>query len=130
MAVQAAQADALADKLRKDGNFAALAGAMKIETTKPFARSGGAQVPPLLAAEIFRLPATGSVAVVANGADAVVARLTEIRADDADGAGFDAARNQASQALSEDLMQEYVASLRKQIGATVNMAAITQQFGK
>jgi len=125
------QAETAITRLIKGESLAALAGPLKIETTKPFPRAGGtAGVPPQLAAEMFRLPSVGAVAVVANGPDTLVARLKEIQGAEAEGAGFDAARNDVSQGIADDLMQEYVAALKKQYGATVNMAVINQQFAK
>jgi peptidyl-prolyl cis-trans isomerase D len=125
------QAEAAMDRLGKGESLAALAGPLKVETTKPFLRAGGTgSVPPQFAAEMFRLPAVGGVTVVANGADYLVARLKEIQSAEAQGAGFDAARNEISQGIADDLMQEYIASLKKHYATTVNMAVINQQFAK
>ena len=124
------QAEAAAERVKKGEPLSALAGQLKVETTRPFLRAGGGQVPPLLAAEMFRVPAVGGVAVVANGSDYLVARLKEVQTPDSEGAGYDAARNDLSQAISDDLIQEYVAAARKEIGANVNMAVINQQFQK
>jgi peptidyl-prolyl cis-trans isomerase D len=130
-AVAAKQAaEAAAERVKKGEPLSALAGPLKVETTRPFLRKGGGQVPPALVAEMFNLPAVGAVAVVSLGADSLVARLKEIQGADAEGGNFEAARNEVSQALSEDLMQEYLLALRKDIGARVNMAAINQQFAK
>jgi peptidyl-prolyl cis-trans isomerase D len=123
-------AEAAADRIKKGEPLSALAGSLKVETTRPFLRKGGGNVPPVLVAEMFNVPAVGGVAVVANGSDTMVARLKEIQAADPQGAGFESARNEVSQAMSEDLMQEYLASLKKEIGASVNMPAISQQFAK
>jgi len=124
------QAEAAAERVKKGEPLSALAGSLKVETTRPFLRKGGPQVPPALVAEMFNQPAIGGVAVVSNGQDTLVARLKEIQAADPEGAGFEGARNEVSQAMSEDLMQEYIAALKKEIGASVNMSAITQQFAK
>ena len=123
-------AEAAAARVGKGEPLSALAGALKVETTRPFLRKGGGQAPPALVAEMFKLPAVGGVAVVNVGADFMVARLKEIQGADAEGAAFDAARNEISQQLSDDLMQEYLASLKKRYSPRVNMAAINQQFAK
>lgn len=124
------QAEAALARLKKGESLAAIAGTMKIETTRPFPRNANGGVPPLLAAEMFRQTAIGAAAVVANGPDSLLARLTQIDTPEASGAGFDSTRNDISQSLADDLMQEYVTALKSEIGARVNMAVINQQFAK
>jgi peptidyl-prolyl cis-trans isomerase D len=124
------QAEAAADRIKKGEPMSALAGQLKVETTRPFTRAGGAQtqVPPLVAAEMFRQSAVGGVAVVGVGADSLVVRLKEIQAPEAVGAGFESARNELADVMTEDLMQQYVLALRKDIGVQVNQSVIDKQF--
>jgi peptidyl-prolyl cis-trans isomerase D len=126
------QAEAAATRVKNGEPMSALAGQLKVETTRPFTRQGGpaTQVPPVLVAEMFRQNAVGGVAVVAVGADSMVVRLKEIQAADANGPGFDQARSQLADAMTEDLMQQYVLALRKDIGVRVNQSVIDQQFAK
>jgi len=124
------QAEAAADRIKKGEPMSALAGQLKVETTRPFTRAGGAQtqVPPVVAAEMFRQGAVGGIAVVGVGADSLVVRLKEIQAPEAVGAGFDQARNELADVMTQDLMQQYVLALRKDIGVRVNQGVIDKQF--
>lgn len=123
-------AEDAAAKIKNGEPWSVLGNQVKVETTKPFPRAAGAasQVPPVLAAEMFRQSAAGGVAVVSNGPDSMVARLKEIQKADASGAGFDAARNELNDVIVEDLMQQYLLALRKDIGVRVNQSVIDQQF--
>jgi len=124
------QAEAAAERIKKGEPMSALAGQLKVETTRPFTRAGGAQtqVPPVVAAEMFRQSAVGGVAVVPVGADSLVVRLKEIQAPEAVGAGFESARNELADVMTEDLMQQYVLALRKDIGVQINQGVIDKQF--
>lgn len=126
------QADAAALRVKAGEPLSALAGQLKVETSRPFSRNGAqaAQVSPLLAAEMFRQSAVGGVAVVSVGADSMVARLKEIQIPDAVGAGFTAASDQLANVLAQDLVEEYTLALRKDIGVRVNQSVIDQQFAK
>jgi peptidyl-prolyl cis-trans isomerase D len=126
------QAEAAAQRIKNGEPMSALAGQLKVETTRPFTRQGGAatQVPPVVAAEMFRQSAVGGVAVVGVGADSLVVRLKEIQTPDAVGAGFDSFRNEQADTLTNDLMQQYVLALRKDIGVRINQSVIDQQFAK
>lgn len=126
------QADAAALRVKAGEPLSALAGQIKVETSRPFSRNGAqaAQVSPLLAAEMFRQSAVGGVAVVSVGADSMVARLKEIQIPDAVGAGFTAASDQLANGLAQDLVEEYTMALRKDIGVRVNQSVIDQQFAK
>ena len=125
-----ASADAAAPRIAQGATMASLAGPLKVETSRPFPRTGSAQVPAQLAAEMFHQSAVSGVAVVAVGADYWVARLKEIQRPDAVGAGFDAARQELSRSLADDLLQQYLAALKLEIGSQVNLAVIEQQFAK
>jgi peptidyl-prolyl cis-trans isomerase D len=126
------QAEAAAARVKNGEPMSALAGQLKVETTRPFTRQGGAatQVPPVVAAEMFRQSAVGGVAVVSVGADTLVVRLKEIQTPEAVGAGFDQARNELADVVTEDLMEQYVLALRKDIGVRVNQSVIDKQFAK
>ncbi len=128
------QAEAAAERLKKGESLAAVAGPFKVETTKPFFRANDekSSVPPLLVAEMFKQPQTGGIAVVAAQNGTVVARLTAIVAADpkAQADRYNQAREQLSQALTNDMMQQFVAALRKDYSVSVNNAAIDAQFQK
>jgi peptidyl-prolyl cis-trans isomerase D len=129
------QAEAAAERLKKGEPMSAIAGPYKVETTKPFLRASGdgkASVPPLLAAEMFKQTQIGGVAVVAAQGGTIVARLTTIIAADpkAQPDQFAKAREQLSQASTNDVMQQYLAALQKEKSVTVNSAAIEAQFPK
>ena len=126
------QAEAAAERVKKGEPLAAVAGPYKVETTKPFLRASDnkASVPPLLAAEMFKQPKTGGVSVVATQGGTMVARLTTIIAADpkAQPDQFERARDQLSQTLVNDVMQQYLAALQKDEGVHVNNAAIEAQI--
>jgi len=126
------QAEAAAERLKKGEPMSAIAGPYKVETTKPFLRASDnkASVPPLLAAEMFKQPKTGGVSVVATQGGTMVARLTTIVAADpkAQPDQFEHARDQLSQTLVNDVMQQYLAALQKDEGVHVNNAAIEAQI--
>jgi peptidyl-prolyl cis-trans isomerase D len=128
------QAEAAAERLKKGETLSSVAGPFKVETTKPFLRASDdkTSVPPLLAAEMFKQPQIGGVSVVATQGGTIVARLTSIIAADpkAQSNQFDRAREQLSQTLVNDIMQQYLAALQKDEGVHVNNAAIEAQFPK
>jgi peptidyl-prolyl cis-trans isomerase D len=126
------QAEAAAARIKAGEPLSSLAGQLKVETTRPFTRNGAqaAQVPPLLATEMFRQSAVGGVAVVSSGADSMVVRLKEIQTPDAVGAGFTAASEQLANVMGQDLMEQYTLALRKDIGVRINQNVIDQQFAK
>ncbi len=128
------QAETAAERMKKGESLAAVAGSFPIVTTKPFRRAGGedAAVPPALAAEMFKQPATGEVAVVAAQGGTMLARLKTIIAADpvAEKGLYDKTRGQLDEAMSNDLLQQYLASLQTDLGVHVNNAVIDQQFQK
>ncbi len=128
------EAEAAAERLKKGESLAAVAGPFKVETTKPFLRTGGgvANVPPLLAAEMFKQTAPGGVAVVPLRGGAMLARLQSVIPADpkADAVAYNNARKKLGEALGEDLMQEYLAKLQKDYTVRVNTSLIDDQFQK
>lgn len=128
------QAEAAAERLKKGETLAAVAGSFKIETTKPFVRASDekSSVPPLLVAEMFKQPQPGGISVVATQGGTMVARLTSIIAADpkAQPDQYNHARDQLSQTLANDAMQQFVAALSKDYGVHVNNAVIEAQFPK
>ncbi|WP_158240502.1 SurA N-terminal domain-containing protein [Telmatospirillum siberiense] len=128
------QAEAAAERLKNGESLAAVAGSFKVETTKPFLRASEEKqsVPPLLAAEMFKQQKTGGVSVVTTQGGTLVARLTQIIAADpkAQPDQFSKARDQLSQTLANDVMQQYLTALRADIGVHVNNGAIEAQFQK
>lgn len=125
------RAEAAAERVRQGEPLAAVARPLAVETGKPLLRDGEGQSPPSpLVAEMFKLPAVGGVAVV-NGKDgAMVARLKTIIPADAGDPMFQQTRRQLAQAMSADLVQQYVGALEKDLGVKVNTAVIDQQFQK
>jgi peptidyl-prolyl cis-trans isomerase D len=128
------QAEAAADHLKNGGSLASIAGPYKIETTKPFLRASDkkSDVSPLLAAEMFKQAQPGGISVVAVAGGTMVARLLSIVAVDpkVQPEQFDKAREQLSQTLNNDLMQQYLASLQQTEGVHINRAVIEAQFQK
>lgn len=128
------QAEAAAERVRKGETMAAVAGPYKVETTKPFLRASDEKqsVSPLLAAEMFKQAQIGGVSVVATQGATMLARLSAIVPADpkAQPSQFDHARDQLSQTLANDIMQQYLMALRSDIGVRVNNAIIDQQFQK
>ncbi len=128
------QAEAAAERVKKGETLAAVAGPFKVETTQPFLRTGGgtAKVPPLLAAEMFKEAAPGGIAVVPLQGSTMVARLQSIIPADPKNqtVAYDNARKKLDEALSEDLTQEYLAVLQKDMPVHINSTAIDEQFPK
>jgi peptidyl-prolyl cis-trans isomerase D len=128
------QAEAAAERLKKGESLAAVAGPYKVETTKPFLRVSDekASVPPLLAAEMFKQTQEGGISVVAAQGGTMVARLSAIVAADpkTQTEQYSHARDQLGQTLTNDVMQQFVMSLQKDVGVHVNNAAIDAQFQK
>lgn len=128
------QADAAAERGRKGEALSSVGGPYKVETTKPFLRAEGERptVPPLLAAEMFKQPAVGGISVVTIPGGAMVARLAVINPSDpkTQAPQFDAMRKQLTQALSDDLSQQYLLALQKDYGVKINNALIEAQFQK
>jgi len=127
------QADAAAERLKKGESVAAVAGTLKVDTTKPFTRapSETSPVSPMLVSEMFKAQ-LGGVAVVALPGGSMVARLKSVIPADpqAQAAAFTQTRQQLSQAIAADVMQQYVAALEKDYGVTVHNALIEQQFSE
>lgn len=123
------QAEAAAERLKKGESVAAVAGSFKVDTTKPFPRTGG-DIPPLLAAEMFKAKAPGEVAVVMVPGGSMVARLKSVIEADpkAEAGAYEKTRAELDQAMSNDLLQQYVQSLQRQMGVHINNGIIEQQF--
>lgn len=128
------QAEAAAERVKNGEAMAAVAGPYKVETTKPFLRASEDKqsVPPLLAAEMFKQPKAGGVSVVAAQGGTILARLSSIVPADpkAQADQFNRARDQLSQTLANDIMQQYLMALRADIGVHINNGAIEAQFQK
>jgi peptidyl-prolyl cis-trans isomerase D len=127
------QAEAAAERVKKGEAITAVAGTLKVETTKPFARtpSETTPLPPMLVSEMFKAQ-LGGVAVVALPGGSMVARLKSVIPADpqTQAAALTQTRRQLSQAIAADVMQQYVAALEKDYGVTIHNALIEQQFGE
>jgi hypothetical protein len=81
---------------------------------------------------MFTLPRPGAVALVTVDGGTMVAQLKSIiPADPKVEAGqYDSMRAQLSQVMTGDALQEYGKALEKDLGVSINMGLIDQQFQK
>jgi peptidyl-prolyl cis-trans isomerase D len=127
-------AERAVERLKNGESLAAVAGSSKMETTQPFRRTAedAVGVPPLLAAEMFKQSQPGGIALVAVPGGTLVARLKSIIPADlkAQPGQYDRLKQQLEQAVTGDLMREYLAALETTYGVRVNASVINQQFEK
>ncbi len=99
-----------------------------IETARPVARGGAApNLPATIMTDIFA-GAEGDVAIEADGADVILARLTVIEPFDPalpeNGALLESLRSQYGEQIAGDTLALFVAALRNRSGVTVNESLI------
>lgn len=133
-----AQGDALKERLEKGEAVGPLAKGLTLATSQPFRRQpdpatgeGAApEVPPALAALLFKVPIGGAAVAEADG-KVVVGRVKSVvpaepRADDP---LFQRTRQQLSQSLAQDVMQQYLQALNKDFGVAIHQVQIERQIG-
>lgn len=120
-----------AEKINHGETLAAVAGNYAVATTKPFLRTGTSDVPGAVAAAVFGLE-PGKAASVTVPEGAVVAQLKEIVPADpeASSSAYQQLREQLEQGIAADMVRQYVASLERQYGMSLQQAQIDQQFGQ
>jgi peptidyl-prolyl cis-trans isomerase D len=124
------RADALVEQLKAGGEMAKLAAeaGAPLKTSSPFTREGaGSDLPPALVGQLFG-GAVGTVGVAASSDGYVVARLTEILP--VDPASIEAQRtklkDELRQALGNDLLQQFEATLRERYSVKIDHRAVDQ----
>ncbi len=124
-------ATAAVERLNKGEDTGAVAGAIKVDITQPFTRSGSDTVPAPVAAAAFQLE-VGKAATAVAGDTSYAVRLAKIVPADpkADPAGLAEERQQLDRSIAGDLSQQYVTALAKDIGVKINQQAIDAQFGQ
>ncbi|OAN52896.1 parvulin peptidyl-prolyl isomerase [Paramagnetospirillum marisnigri] len=127
-----AKAEKLAERLKAGESMAAVAqsAGLKVETTKPFSRESteGNAIPPQLAAELFRQQ-PGGIALGALQTGTLVARLASVVAFDpnANPAVTEAARRRVSQAVANDITDQYLSALNTTFGVKVDRPQLTRE---
>jgi peptidyl-prolyl cis-trans isomerase D len=130
----AAKATEIADKLRSGAAFKDLAAAngLKIENAKGLKRAGSEALPASVIEAVFRTAKDG----VGDGpgkdpTEHVVFRVTEVTEPTFDAASPDAKRisDSMANAITDELLSQYVARLESDLGTTVNGTALNQAIG-
>lgn len=136
-AIAEEQAKAAAERLGQGEPAEKVAASFGAEaaTTEPFTREGttARDLPPELIGKLFQAT-VGQAAHAAAGAGggAIAARLVSIDPADPkeDAAALEQLRQQVGQALSGDLVDQYVASLRGKYRVSINRKIIEDQFDR
>lgn len=125
----------LVGKLRSGASLADVAAAegLKVETKSGLKRQGGAQVPPRVVTEAFRLAKdqVGS-AEGQNPTERVILRVTDIKVPpfEANSAATSKMMDQLKGAYNEDILTQYVTRLENDIGTDINRNALAQAVGR
>ena len=103
----------------------------KTQVTEPFTREGGAEaagLAPTVVAEMFRVP-VGGVGIGSTQNGHVVARLARVVPFDPTRSQTvaEAARRKVSQAVSGDVVDQYVAALNAAIGVKVDRSQLNRE---
>jgi peptidyl-prolyl cis-trans isomerase D len=126
-----ARADKLAEQIKTGEPVAKVAQSVgaKAQTTQPFTREGtDAGLPPTVVADLFR-EQPGAVSVGAVQGGHLVARLAKVVPFDptANPEATDTAKKRIAQALSGDVVDQYVAALNATIGVKVDRSQLTRE---
>jgi peptidyl-prolyl cis-trans isomerase D len=130
-----AKAAELVGKLRSGASFADVAAAegLKVETKTGLKRQDGAQMPPRVVTEVFRLAReqVGS-AEGQNPTERMIFRVTDIKVPpfEADSSTTSKIVDQLKGAYSEDMLAQYVTRLENDIGTDINRNAVAQAVGR
>lgn len=125
------RADKLAEQMKAGEPAARLAQAngLKLQTTPAFTREGAEAggLPPTVVAEMFRAQ-VGGVAVGAYQGGHVVARLARVVPWDpaGDATAAEAARARIAQAVSNDIVDQFVSALNAAIGVKIDRSQINR----
>jgi peptidyl-prolyl cis-trans isomerase D len=126
------RADKLAEQLKAGKPAAELASAVggKAQTSQPFTRESGddAGLPPAVVAELFKAQPGGVAASAAPGGW-VVARLAKVVSFDPaqQPKVVEAAQRQVSQALTGDLIEQYLSALNASVGVKVDRSQLSRE---
>ena len=123
------------DKLKSGASLGEVAAAdgLTVETKSGLKRQGTTQLPARVITEVFRTAkdALGS-AEGQNFAERVIFRVTDIKVPtfDANSADVKKLIDQLKTAYNDELVNQYVTRLEKDIGYTINQAALAQAVGR
>ena len=127
------RAEKIAEQLKSGEPAAKVAQAFgaKSQTTEPFTREGGAEaagLAPALVADMFKV-AVGGVGIGSSQTGHVVARLARVVPFDPTRSqtAAEAARHKVSQAMSADVVDQYVAALNAAIGVKVDRSQLSRE---
>lgn len=126
------KAEKLAERLRAGETMAAVAQSvgLKVDVAKPITRESteGTIIPPQMAAELFRA-APGGIVLGAMQTGTLITRLTQVIAfaPDAEAAITDGARRRVSQALANDITDQYIAALNATFGVKVDRPQLNRE---
>jgi peptidyl-prolyl cis-trans isomerase D len=125
----------LVGKLRSGASLADVAASegLKVESKSGLKREGGTQVPPRVAAEVFRLAKdqVGS-AEGQNPTERMIFRITDVKVPpfEAHSAATSKMVDQLKGAYNEDILTQYVTRLENDIGTDINRNALAQAVGR
>ena len=123
------------DKLKSGASLGEVAAAdgLTVETKSGLKRQGTTQLPARVITEVFRTAkdAVGS-AEGQNFAERVIFRVTDIKVPTFDANSTDVKKliDQLKTAYDDELVNQYVTRLEKDIGYTINQAALAQAVGR
>ncbi len=127
------KANEILEKLKAGTPFAEAAGGLKVEWRPGLKRGAPAPgLPPRAVEEAFRTAKDAATAVDgATPVERIVLRVTEIAVPKLDPESEEAKRiaEALSRAYGEDLIAQYVSRLEKDVGVTINQAALNQVTG-
>jgi peptidyl-prolyl cis-trans isomerase D len=129
-----AKATEIADKLKSGASFKELAAAngLKVENAKGLKRSGSEALPSSVIDAVFRTAKDGvGNSQGKDSTERVVFRVTAVTEPTFDAASPDTKRisDTMANAISEELLSQYVVRLETDLGTTVNGAALNQAIG-
>ncbi|MDR3325829.1 MAG: SurA N-terminal domain-containing protein [Rhodospirillaceae bacterium] len=126
------KATAVIERLKNGELLTVVANPLKPETTQPFYRHTDKEVAvsPLIVTEMFKNHLKiGDASIIKTQDGTTVARLKEIIVADP-ATQDDNFRNQLNKTLSQDILQQYIIALHKNIGVSVNNDVIEKHFKK
>jgi peptidyl-prolyl cis-trans isomerase D len=130
-----AKTEDIVGKLKSGASLAEVAAAegLTVQSKSGLKRQGGAELPPRVISEVFRIAkdAVGS-AEGQNPTDRVIFRVTDVKvpAFDANSATTTRLMDQLKSSYSDDILSQYVARLESDVGTDINRNALAQAVGQ
>jgi peptidyl-prolyl cis-trans isomerase D len=130
-----AKTEDIVGKLKSGASLAEVAAAegLTVQSKSGLKRQGGAELPPRVISEVFRIAkdAVGS-AEGQNPTDRVIFRVTDVKvpAFDANSVTTTRLMDQLKSSYSDDVLSQYVARLESDVGTDINRNALAQAVGQ